>query len=194
MDYKYIEQLLSRYFNCLTTPEEEEILRAFFAQKEVPAELARYKALFDYERTQAEPALGEDFDRKVMAAAGIDDATDKAGEAVAAQPARKVRIAHITLANRLRPLYRAAAAVAIVSLLGIGLQRSFTSQPASQPAGWDYNQSAYKDSYQEPEKAYEATMQAIKLFKKGPKTASADSTKLHHVAPEAITTDEAAQD
>ena len=32
MDYKYIEQLLERYWQCETTPEEENVLRAFFAQ------------------------------------------------------------------------------------------------------------------------------------------------------------------
>ena len=37
MDYKYIEQLLERYWNCDTTLEEEQILRTFFSQKEVPA-------------------------------------------------------------------------------------------------------------------------------------------------------------
>ena len=30
MDYKYIEQLLERYWNCETSLEEEQILRAFF--------------------------------------------------------------------------------------------------------------------------------------------------------------------
>ena len=30
MDYKYIEQLLERYWNCETSLEEEQILRSFF--------------------------------------------------------------------------------------------------------------------------------------------------------------------
>ena len=46
MDYKYIEQLLERYWNCETSLEEEQILRSFFRQKEVPAHLLRYKQLF----------------------------------------------------------------------------------------------------------------------------------------------------
>ncbi|MBQ4446467.1 MAG: pyruvate ferredoxin oxidoreductase, partial [Prevotella sp.] len=32
MDYKYIEQLLERYWQGMTTLEEERILRAFFSQ------------------------------------------------------------------------------------------------------------------------------------------------------------------
>ena len=39
MDYKYIEQLVERYWNCETTTEEERILRTFFSQKDVPVQL-----------------------------------------------------------------------------------------------------------------------------------------------------------
>ena len=46
MDYKYIEQLLERYWQCETTLQEESILRSFFSQDEIPAELEQYKALF----------------------------------------------------------------------------------------------------------------------------------------------------
>ena len=34
MDYKYIEQLLERYWQCQTSVEEERILRDFFGQEE----------------------------------------------------------------------------------------------------------------------------------------------------------------
>ena len=69
MDYKYIEQLLDRYWNCETSPEEEAILRAFFSQSDVPVHLLRYKPLFAYAKKQAEAKiLGEDFDRRVMEA------------------------------------------------------------------------------------------------------------------------------
>ena len=67
MDYKYIEQLLERYWECTTSLEEENILRTFFRQKDVPASLLQYKALFTYEQTQKEEeVLGEEFDRKMM--------------------------------------------------------------------------------------------------------------------------------
>lgn len=170
MDYKYIEQLLDRYWRAETSLEEEQILRAFFAQKDVPAALAPYKSLFAYTGQQAAQHLGEDFDRRVLAA--IDE-TDVAGAAPAAP--KRVKTGHITLANRLRPLYRAAAAVAIVTLLGTAAQQSFVSRPA-QSGGWDYNTASYKDSYDDPQRAYEAGMKALDMFKKGPKTAVADST------------------
>ena len=66
MDYKYIEQLLERYWACETTLQEEQILRTFFQQEDVPAHLMAYKAVFDVQQEQAEPTLGEDFDAKMM--------------------------------------------------------------------------------------------------------------------------------
>lgn len=67
MDYKYIEQLLERYWNCETSLEEEQILRSFFHQKEIPAHLLRYKAMFAYQEIEKERGLGSDFDAKVLA-------------------------------------------------------------------------------------------------------------------------------
>ena len=66
MDYKYIEQLLERYWNCETSLEEEQILRSFFRQKEVPAHLLRYKQLFAYQDVEKEKGLGDDFDTRIL--------------------------------------------------------------------------------------------------------------------------------
>ena len=116
MDYKYIEQLLDRYWNCETSPEEEAILRAFFSQSDVPVHLLRYKPLFAYAKKQAEAKiLGEDFDRRVM-------------EAIQAPI---VKAHPLTLASRFSGLYKSAATVAVICLLGsIGHQMFRTSQPA----------------------------------------------------------------
>lgn len=168
MDYKYIEQLLERYWECKTSTEEESILRAFFSQKDIPAPLAHYKALFVYEKQQAKVELGSDFDKRLLEAAGINEEQPESPKVVKAEK--------VTLAIRLRPLYRAAAAVAIVTLLGTAAQHSFSVTSNSEEAAWDYNQSAYKDSYQDPQKAYEAGMKALQLFKEGPQTAVVDST------------------
>ena len=54
MDYKYIEQLLERYFKCETSLEEERILRTFFSQKDVPVTLLPYRDLFMYEQSGME--------------------------------------------------------------------------------------------------------------------------------------------
>ena len=115
MDYKYIEQLIERYWECETSQQEEDILRAFFAQDDVPASLARYKSLFVYEQQQKEQTLLDDsFDQRVLAAIGQTQTTAELAHIVAAQ--------RIGLTRRLRPLYRAAAAVAIITLLGTAAQ------------------------------------------------------------------------
>jgi hypothetical protein len=47
MDYKYIEQLLERYWAAETTLDEERILRSFFSDAgHIPAHLQPYAKLF----------------------------------------------------------------------------------------------------------------------------------------------------
>lgn len=181
MDYKYIEQLLQRYWDCETSLEEEHILRDFFSQREIPAALERYRTLFVYEKAQEAIGLDADFDRRVLAAA--------AGGSAVEGNAPVVRAHRITLASRLRPLFRAAAAVAIVTLLGVAAQHSFDTSGDVSEGGWDYNISVYKDSYKDPEKAYETGMKALDMFKRGPKTAAADTATSKTAAPAVSTED-----
>lgn len=167
MDYKYIDQLLEKYWNAETSAAEEQILRAFFAQDVLPAHLARFKPLFDYERSEQTLGLSADFDERVTRAA--------LGQA--ATPATTVRTEarHFSMARRLRPLYRAAAAVAIVTLVGTAVQHAVSHQPADN-ATWDYDQQAYTDSYKDPQQSLELTKRALDMMKQGPSTAAADST------------------
>ena len=110
MDYKYIEQLLERYWRCETSLEEEEILRMFFSQKEVPAKLRRYRDLFAYEHQEVkDDVLGDDFDARMME--------------MVSEPSQKART--ISLTQRFMPLFKAAAMVAIFLTLGNAAQRAF---------------------------------------------------------------------
>ena len=129
MDYKYIEQLLERYWQCETTLQEESILRSFFSQDDVPTELEQYKALFAMQ--QQEPTLGDDFDARILAMVGQDDEKPKA----------KV----VTLTSRLMPLFRAAAVVAIILTLGNAAQ-----------APWDRGWDDPKDAYAKFQQMHEA--------------------------------------
>jgi len=111
MDYKYIEQLIQRYFECQTTLQEEEILKAFFTQEEVPVRLLKYKDLFCYEQNgQKDDCLGEDFDEKIMKMI---------------QEPQVVKAKTIKLTDRLRPLFKAAAVVAIVLSIGMAAQMPY---------------------------------------------------------------------
>lgn len=125
MDYKYINQLLERYWECQTTLEEENILRAFFSQEDIPASLLQYRDLFVYEATETQnDVLGEDFDKKVLAM--IDEE-------------KPVKARVISLKQRMMPLFKAAAIVAILVTLGNAMQMSLE-------AGNDYENVAGQES------------------------------------------------
>ena len=104
MDYKYIEQLLERYWEAETSLQEETILRTFFSQPDIPENLRKYQSLFVCEQ-QKKDVLGEDFDARIL---------DQIGDAPIAKT--------VTLKSRLMPLFKAAAIVAIVLTLGNAAQ------------------------------------------------------------------------
>ena len=114
MDYKYIEQLLERYWSGETSLEEENILRAFFSQKDIPASLLPYRDIFVYQAvSKSEEVLDSDFDDKILAL--IDEP-------------EVVKARTITLRQRLAPMFKAAAVVAIMLTLGNAIQVPFNEQ------------------------------------------------------------------
>ena len=125
MDYKYIQQLLERYWQGETTLQEESILRTFFSQDDLPAELKQYQSLFTCELQKEEP-LGDDFDARILEMVGEE------------MPKAKT----ITLASSLKPLFKAAAIVAIVLTLGNAAQ-------APWDRGWDDPKEAYAKFHQQ---------------------------------------------
>lgn len=141
MDYKYIEQLIERYFECSTTVAEERILKAFFSQNEVPAHLQQYADLFSYEDMEAKgDVLDDTFDQRVL------DRLDREGEA----PVLHVKIQRLTFADRIRPLFNAAAAVAIVVLIGGSMHRAYVTrvvEPISQFGAGDAEAQGVEDDY-----------------------------------------------
>ena len=113
MDYKYINQLLERYWQCESTLEEEEILKAFFSQSDVPVALLQYRPLFVYEHDEPKTdRLGEAFDKRMLQLVGDDE---------------HVKARKLSMPARLMPLFRAAAMVAIILTLGNAVQMSFNS-------------------------------------------------------------------
>lgn len=163
MDYKYIEQLLERYWQCETTLEEENILKAFFSQKDVPTGLSQYRPLFTYEqRAMRNDVLGDDFDAKILAMTeGAESDKPKAR----------------TVTMRLMPLFRAAAVVAIVVTIGNAAQLSMTTDKADE----DINYSSYKDTFTDPSVAYDKMENALQLVSEGISQAQVSDT----VAPAA---------
>jgi hypothetical protein len=131
MDYKYIEQLLERYWACETSLKEEQILRTFFQQEDVPAHLMAYKAVFDVQQEQAEASLGEDFDARMLQM--VDEQST-----VNSQPLTGWR-------RRLRPLYQAAGLVALILTIGMAAQQSFDGSEKT-----EQTQYAEADSMESP--------------------------------------------
>ena len=115
MDYKYIEQLLERYWQCETSLEEESELRAFFSKGEIPAHLLQYRDLFVYQQVQLVVGLGEDFDARILAEV---------------EPT-VVKAKRLTLIGRFIPLFKAAAVIAIILSLGNVAQHSFSGDDGS---------------------------------------------------------------
>ncbi len=111
MDYKYIEQLMERYWNAETSYEEECTLRSFFSQEHIPAELEQWRPLFIDEVSNQ--TLGDDFDARIL-------------EMVSSEPERVVARS-ISLTDRLRPLFKAAAVIAILLTIGGALQAPWDS-------------------------------------------------------------------
>lgn len=149
MDYKYIEQLIERYFQCETTLQEEHILSVFFAQdeQEVPQQLRQYGPLFA--AMQPQDTLGDDFEKRMLA--------------LTEEPVT-VKARTISLRQRLQPLFRAAAMVAIVLTLGNAMNITLQHDRAQ---GDDINYAAYKDTYDDPTMAYEQMEDALQLISDG---------------------------
>ncbi len=127
MDYKYIEQLMERYWNAETSKEEESILRTFFSQENVPAEMEHLRALFADEASEA--TLGDDFDARMLAMIKEDNDVQREDA-----DNKVVKAREVSLLQYLKPLFKAAAVVAVILTLGGALQ-----------APWDKNWNSPED-------------------------------------------------
>lgn len=134
MDYKYIEQLLERYWICETSVEEEQILRSFFRQKDIPVYLLPYKSLFVYQESEKKVGLGDDFDRRILAE--VERPVVRAGQ--------------LRFYSRFMPLFRAVAVVAFLFLIGGVVKHSV----GNDTAGVVYVYDEYGSRQTDPQVAY----------------------------------------
>lgn len=71
MDYKRAELLLEKFWDCETSPEEEEELRLFFNKtKDLSPHLLQYRELFIYQEEERRVTLDKSFDQRVLAKIG----------------------------------------------------------------------------------------------------------------------------
>ena len=163
MDYTYIEQLTSRYFEGQTTDLEEQMLRLFFQQQPLPADLsaetAQYAPLFRLAQADREELrLPADFAQR------IEDRIDIAPT---------VRAVSVSLTDRLKPLFRAAAVLAVMLTLGNAMHFTMTQ---AQPGSDEINYAEYKDTYTDPGAAYLQAQQALRLVTEGLAMLQQDTT------------------
>lgn len=132
MNYKYIDQLLERYWNCETSIQEEQILRAFFQQEEIPTYLQPYRQIFKAEEELANAHLSQDFDDRIMAM--IEEETENT----------TVKARRISFPRRISPFYKAAGMIAVILVIGMAAQHSF--QSAEQDESLQFVQQNEEDS------------------------------------------------
>ena len=157
MDYKYIEQLMERYWNAETTLEEESILRSFFRQENIPAEMEPLRALFADEASSQQ--LGDDFDARML-------------EMIREEEAPKVvKAREISITRRMMPLFKAAAVIAIILTIGGALQ-----------APWDNSWNTPQD-YARYQQDLDSVAAVSPIQAENMSDLSTDSTKLHMERP-----------
>lgn len=150
MDYKYIENLIERYFSCQTNVQEEKILKDFFMLQNIPASLEQYRPLFDTLASEERVELPSDFDDRLMKRI---KRTENAGKKV-------IGLQWFDRMNHtLSPFYKAVASVALVITVGVASSTYWNSQD---PEPVNYNYSRYHDTYSDPQVAYQQVSGALR--------------------------------
>lgn len=157
MDHQAIERLLDKYFEGVTSLEEEKQLRDFFRRPEVPAALQPYRPLFRHFDVEQQLELADDFDERLLARLK--------GRPVA----------------RTRRLWTVLARVAAVLLLALGLWWWPPTPTQAPKASIDWSQ--YEPS--SPEEAYRvmrlALLKTSGELNEGAKTAAEKIDRLDEV-------------
>lgn len=120
MNYKYIEQLLAKYWECETSLEEEQILRSFFGQADIPEHLSQYAPLFQSQAADQQEELDTDFDKRLLEL--VDDKPREHGV---------LRL----IVRQTYPFLKAAAVVAVVLTIGNVTERVAYHQGNVQQTG-----------------------------------------------------------
>lgn len=157
MDYKYIEELMARYWQCTTTNEEENILKTFFSQPSIPQHLRPYAPLFNATKTLHDAKLSPNFDHKILNHIQKDNTVN----------------AHkITPITRLTPLAKAIAIVAVIFMLSHAAHNAL--RPTNTPT--DYNYDTYEETYTDVNTAYDQMTDALHMISQSLTTVQPDTT------------------
>lgn len=167
MDYSKLDILLSKYWECETSLEEENQLREFFASHKDDARWAKEAALFRYfEKSRSDDRLGELFDHRIM---------EKISGEASRRGAGKGRRMWVNFA-------RVAAAVIILTTAGYFLRQDILND------GQEVAKAVNIDTYEDPKQAFEETKRALMMLSQsmGKGTSQAQKVSIFHEAQETV--------
>lgn len=137
MDSKRLETLLSRYWNCVSTVEEEQELREYFNSHEVDGEMSEVAGLFRYfEHEKKREDLDGSFDEELLA------------------KLTKVKPESETKSRPLWNYLKVAAALAVVAVASYLFRQNM--EPENRPE--------LLGTYEDPREAFEETKKALMLI------------------------------
>ncbi len=141
MDSKHIHQLLDKYWDGLTSLEEEAQLRQYFRSGQVADDLKVFQPVFQYFSAERQQSLSTDFDAKLLA------------RLASTQQPPAVR-------RRLLPLLARAAAIALIICTAVWWLSQQSLQPQQQAVNWEL----YEE--EDPQKALQEVQKALRLISK----------------------------
>jgi len=100
MNEENIKQLLEKYWQCNTTPEEEQLLQEFFSGESISEELLPYKSLFVWKAIQQDKKA----DKKLM------------------------KLPEKTVFRHFYPVLRIAAVILVIFTLAIGVNTHYQQE------------------------------------------------------------------
>jgi hypothetical protein len=133
MNYKKIQELLDKYWNCETTLEEEEILRSYFSNEEVHDDFKEFEQLFRHFNEVKGSRVSNDFDERIF---------EKVKK-------RKAQRRHLGFFTKV-----AAAVILILSFVVINQRYILVKDKATQ---------VVQDTFEDPHKALEETKKMLML-------------------------------
>jgi hypothetical protein len=140
MDLNRVEILLERYWNCVSTVEEENELKLLFNSNEVPDELKDSAALFKYFEQQKKATLNDKFNEEII-------------ENIKLQKSPTVKKINSSFRNYMR------VAAAVLVILGASFIFRMEFWQGEKP-----KMLLVEDTFQTPEEAYAETKKAFLLI------------------------------
>ena len=140
MDLNRVEILLERYWNCVSTVEEEKELKALLNSNDLPDNLKDSAALFRYFELQRQASLDEKFDEQIV-------------EKIKHQQSPIVRKLNSNFQNYMK----VAAAILVILAASFIFRMEFWE-------GEKPTMLLVEDTFQTPEEAYAETKKAFMLI------------------------------